>query len=157
METAQSVINDALQELLVQASEQPIQAVDFQSGKRYLNRMMASLDAQGISLGYTVVSLPDDVVTVPDGAIEGIIFNLAIRLATSYNVPVGQGLAISARDGLNAMRNLSVFIQPTQFPCTLPIGSGNEYEYDDSYRFYPCVEDELLTETGGSILLEDIN
>jgi len=70
-------------------------------------------------------------------------------------VPVGQGLAISARDGLNAMRNLSVFIQPTQFPCTLPIGSGNEY--DDSYRFYPCVEDELLTETGGSILLEDIN
>ena len=40
METAQQVINDALQEILVQASEQPIQTVDFQTARRYLNSMM---------------------------------------------------------------------------------------------------------------------
>ena len=56
METASTVIKDALQEILVQAQEQPIQAVDSSTAIRYMNRFMANLDAKGISLGYTVVS-----------------------------------------------------------------------------------------------------
>lgn len=156
METANDIITDALQELIVQAAEQPVQAVDFQTGRRYLNRMMAGLDADGIALGYTVVTSPDDLVTVPDGAIQGIVFNLAILLATTYGVPVGQLLAIKADGGLKTMRNIAVTIQPTSYPCTLPIGSGNEgVNSTDDYHFYGCSEDEILTEQGGSILLED--
>lgn len=154
METASSVINDALQELIIQASEQAVQSVDFQTGIRYLNRMMASFDAQGISLGYTKVDNAADEITVPDGAIEGMIFNLALRLSTSYDIPVGPSLALNARDGLEAMRALSVEILPSSYPCTLPIGSGNEGEAGDEH-YYPCSADELLEEQGGAMLLED--
>ena len=156
METAQSVINDALQEILVQASEQPIEAVDFQTSIRYLNRMMATFASQGINLGYTVVTLPTDVITVAAGAIEGVIFNLAVRLSPQYDMPVNPGLAVNAQEGLDAMRQIAVEVVTSSFPCTLSRGSGNEGDsiYSNDH-FYACTDDELLTEQGGSILLED--
>ena len=156
METAQSVIDDTLQEILVAASEQAIQSVDFANAMRYMNRMMATFDAEGIALGYTQVTKASDAITIPLGAIEGLIFNLALRLTTSYDIPVAGTLAINARESKEAMRKLAVFIQPTAYPCTLPIGSGNEYDNTfNSSHFYHCPEDELTTEQGGSILLEE--
>ena len=156
METAQTVINDALQEILVQASEQPIQPVDFQTARRYLNRMMSSFDAQGISLGYTKVANPNDIITIPDGAIEGVIFNLAVRLLPQYDLPLTAEMQRNAREGREAMLNIALEINATPMPCTLPIGSGNEGDYvDNDYHFYPCPSDEALTEQSGSILLED--
>lgn len=155
METASSLINDAFQEILVQANEQPTQSVDFQFAVRYLNRMMAALAANGINLGYTKVSSPNDAITVADGAIEGMIFNLAARLSPSFDIAVSPELAMNARNGMNSMRKIANRIQPTQMPCTLPIGSGNEgdYSYSDNH-FYPCQPDEALTEQDGAILLE---
>ena len=156
METAQSVIQDALQEILVQSSEQPIEAADFQTAKRFLNRMMATTPYNG--LGYTVVVYPDDLVTVADGALEGIIFNLAKRLLSTYDMPLTAELMQSAKDGLKEVRKIAVTIQPAFQPCTLPIGSGNEQENTfNTDKFYPCQDDELLTERGGSILLESTN
>jgi hypothetical protein len=153
METAQSVINDALQEILVQASEQPVQAVDFQTARRYLNRMMAITPFSG--LGYTVVTNPSDIVTVPDAAIEGIIFNLAKRLLPTYDMPLTAELALNAKNGLQEIRRITVTVQPTTMPCTLPIGSGNEQENTfNNQHFYPCPDDELLTERDDAILLE---
>ena len=153
METAESVINDALQELLVQASEQALQAVDFQTGRRYLNRMMTTTPFN--LLGFTTVTNPSDAITVPDGAIEGVVFNLAKRLLTTYDVALTPELLQSARDGLAEIRKIAVVVKPTSFPCTLPIGSGNEQENTfNNQHFYACPDDELLTEQGGSILLE---
>jgi hypothetical protein len=155
METAQSVIDDTLQEIIVSASEQIVEPVDFSTALRYMNRMMATFDAEGIALGYTQVTKASDAITIPLGAVEGLIFNLALRLTTQYDIPVAGTLAINARESKNAMRKLSIFIRPTSPPCTLPIGSGNEQTNTfNSQKFYPCPEDELLTEQDGSLLLE---
>ena len=123
-ETAQSVIKDALQELLVQASEQPIEANEFQSGIRYLNRMMATIPYNG--LGYTNVVDPSDPITIDDGAIDGIIFSLALKLAPQYDIEPSQDLRINKRDAMKSLRKLSLVYKPTQMPSTMPIGSGNE-------------------------------
>ncbi len=153
METAESVINDALQEILVQAGEQELQAVDFQTGRRYLNRMMTTTPFN--LLGFTTVTNPSDAITVPDGAIEGVVFNLAKRLLTTYDAALTPELLQSARDGLAEIRKIAVVVKPTSFPCTLPIGRGNEQENTfNNQHFYPCPDDELLAEQGGSILLE---
>jgi hypothetical protein len=153
METAESVINDALQEILVQASEQALEAVDFQTGRRYLNRMMNTTPFN--LLGFTTVTNPSDAITIPDGAIEGVIFNLAKRMLTTYDVALTAELLQSAREGLAEIRKIAVVVKPTSFPCTLPIGSGNEQENTfNNQHFYACPDDELLTEQGGSILLE---
>jgi hypothetical protein len=153
METAQSIINDSLQAILVQASEQSIEAVDFQTSRRYLNRMMATTPYN--NLGYTEVVSPDDVITVADGAIEGIVFNLAVKMLATYDMPLTAELNQNAKNGLKEIRRISVTVQPTSYPCTLPIGSGNEQNGTFSNQhFYPCTEDELLTEREGTILLE---
>ena len=153
METAQSIIDDSLQAILVQASEQPIEPVDFQTARRYLNRMMATTPYN--NLGYTIVTQPNDPVTVADGAIEGIVFNLAVKMLATYDMPLTAELNQNAKDGLQEIRRIAVTVQPTAFPCTLPIGSGNEQENTfNNNHFYPCPDNELLTEREGAILLE---
>lgn len=127
MEAVSSIIRDSLQELIVQAVEQPVQAPDFNIAIRYLNRMMNTFFSLGIDLGYTQVKSPSDLLTVPDGAVEGVIFNLALRLSTSYDIAVNPSLSESARIGLKAMRRLGVRHRETRFPATMPRGSGNYY------------------------------
>ena len=151
METAESVINDALQEILVQASEQELQTVDFQTGRRYLNRMMATSPYN--LLGFTVITNPSDNVTIVDEAIEGVIFNLAKRLLTSYDMSLTTELNMSANDGLKTIRRITTDIQPTQFSSTLPIGSGNNIVNPVS-DFFPPSAEELLTEGDGIMILE---
>ena len=153
METAKSVIDDSLQAILVQDSEQPIEQVDFQTSRRYLNRMMATTPYNG--LGFTQIINPDDLMTVPDAALEGIIFNLAVKMLATYDMPLTTELNMNAKDGLKEIRRITVNVLPTSMPCTLPIGSGNESENTfNNQHFYPCPDDEILTEQGGSILLE---
>lgn len=140
-ETASSVINDILQEIFVQANEQQVQAVDYQTAQRYMNRFMAQLDADGVKLGYTVVSNPSDPITVPAGAINGIIYNVAMQLSNSYDIDVSPSLVANAQSSMETMRKLGVSIPKMNYPSTLPIGSGNEDNYDE-FHFYPgCNED----------------
>ncbi len=153
METAESVITDILQEILVQASEQAIEAVDFQFCLRYMNRYMNEL-AVTTPLGYTVVSKPNDQITIPDGAINGLIYNTALNVVTSFDIAPAQTLAVNADRGLKAMRKLSRNLVSTKHPSTLPIGSGNECSRRSS-RFYNGEQPNILTEQNGSILLED--
>lgn len=154
METANTVITDALQELLIQASEAPIEAAEAQTAIRYLNRMMTRLDALGISLGYTVVTNLADPITVPDGAIDGVVKNLAISLAKQYGAAVTPDLAKEAKDGLDAMRLLAVTVNPSSYGDTLPIGSGNEGDQIYSSHFYEPDATTIANETGGTIATE---
>ena len=156
METAQSVINDILQEILLQASEQSIEAVDFQFTVRYMNRYMAELAITN-PLGYTAVSKPTDLITIADGAINGLIFNVALRICNSFDIMPSPFLMENAKTGLNAIRKISRNNVSTKMPSTMPIGSGNEC--DSGYRtnkFYRGAENSILTEQNGTILLEDV-
>lgn len=155
-EKALTVITDALQLIVVQASEAPIEADESQTAMRFLNRMMAMYSAEGIDLGYTIIDSLDDGITVPDGAISGIISNLAVELFPQYNIgEVPLTLAAAARNGKDAMRNLAVFIGASEFPSTLPRGSGNEQTGFRDDHFYPDIQGTVLAETPGSIGLED--
>ena len=156
MKTGQTVVNDILQEILVQGSEQAIQAVDAQTAIRYMNRFMASLSAQGISLGYTNITSLADSITIPDGAIEGLIYGTALRLVSTYDIQPNQFLQQNARDGLKAMRDLAVIVRPSIMPCTLPVGSGNEQNGTfNNNHFFSCEDESILTEQNGNILTED--
>lgn len=154
-ETAASLITDALGEILVSAAEQSVEPVEMSTGIRYLNRMMASFATNGVALGFTVVTSPSSAITVADGAIDGMVANLALRLAPQFDVATTPELIAAAKDGYTAMLKIAVTITPTSFPCTLPIGSGNEQV--DSFigdKFYGCPDDTVLTEEGGNIQLE---
>lgn len=158
METAETVLKSALQEILVQASEAPLEPDEFQDAIKYMNRYMDSLAAKGVNLGYTKVTNLNDPITIPDGAIEGLVFKVGERLATQFDKQaVTQGLTFrsNARDALKAMYSIAVQVGPSHFPGSLPIGSGNEDELQNGDHFYPEPDGVILTEQTGSILLEE--
>ena len=145
MATAGQVITDALQELNVQADEQSIQSTDMQAGIRYLNRMMFEWDATGLPLGFTMITNPADIVTVPDGALSGIIANLATRLSSQFDVAIPIELAASAKSGMEAIEFIAVTVNPVPKPDTLSIGSGNEsYPYVDHF-YNEEIDNDILT------------
>jgi len=136
VETAKTLINDILQEIFVQAAEQPTQAPDFQTALRYTNRYMQQLNADGVNLGWTNLVQETDVPTIPDGAILGVIYNVAFQLANQYDIEVSPVLAKNAADSMRVMEKLGTTIVTTQYPNTLPIGSGNEQYSDNLNHFY---------------------
>lgn len=144
-ETAETIINDALLELVAQEGEQSIDSFEFQRGVRYLNRMMNEWAADEINLGYTEVSTPSDTITVPSGAVTGIVTNLAVRLAPALDIAVTPALAQTAQQSKKTLVNIGFTIGKANYSGLLPIGSGNE-DSGDTYNgqhFYPdCCEDE---------------
>jgi len=155
MATVAQVAKASLQRILVQASEAPLEADEYQDYIFALNNYMLSLDAEGINLGYTEVSNLGDDVTVPTGALRGIIANMAIEVSPDYNGQITPALVNAATDGLKVMRRLARNIISTAYPANLPIGSGNEdgTRLTDTH-FYPDLEDTILAETTGAITLE---
>jgi len=155
MATVAQVAKASLQRILVQAAEAPLEADEYQDFIIAMNNYMLALDAQGIHLGYTAVSNLADEVTVPLGALRGVIANVAIEVAPDYGGVVSDALVMQAREGLQAMRMLGQTIGGTRMPSTLPIGSGNtDTGYGWSWNFYPDSEDSILAETIGTIALE---
>lgn len=156
-ETAGDLIKDALGEITVLGAEAPVEAADAQAGIRYLNRMMAAFDADGIDLGYTEVTGLANLITVPAGAIAGMVSQLGVMLWDQFSngEPVPSTLLARAISGKNTMRNIAFTISATEFPSTLPIGSGNEWDSGRINHFYPDLESTILAETNGSVGLED--
>jgi hypothetical protein len=154
-ETAGEVVQDILQELVVQGAEADLVADETSTAIRYLNRYMTMLAGMGINLGYTKVSTLNDTITIADGAIMGMVKNVAMMLAPQFDVPISMDLREQAIEGLKAMRKLGMDLQPTQMPGTLPIGSGNEWEGHNFGHFYiNDSEEAILDEISQNILLE---
>ena len=156
MTTAAQVVKAIGQEILVQGSEAPLEADEAQDIIFAMNLYMAAQDANGIHLGYTVVDTLNDVITIPMGALQGLIANVAIMVAPQFGAGarVDAALIAKAKLGLNAMRKLGVTIAPMSYPDTLPVGSGNEGNWPNNWHFYPETADTALTETGNNIALE---
>ena len=155
-ETAGDLLKDSLGEITVLGAEAPVESVDAQLAIRYMNRMMAAFDADGIPLGYTEVSNLSDLITAPAGAIAGMVSQLAVMLWDQFSdgQPVPSTLLARAISGKNTMRNLAVTVGATEYPSTLPIGSGNEADSTFNNHFYPDLQDEVLAESTGSVGLE---
>ena len=155
MDTAGSLIIDSLTDLVVQASEADLEADETKTAIRYLNRYMARMSARGVNLGYTVVNNLGDLITVPDGALDGIRANLSIMLAPQFDAIVPDWLRIAASDGEKAMYALGSEQQELAYPDRLPVGSGNEgFLNADSNHFYENRQNELRTEDNQTILAE---
>ena len=156
MATVAQVAKASLQRILVQASESSLEPDEYQDFIFAMNNYMSQLDAQGVSLGYTEVENLSDEVTIPAGALRGLIANMAIEVSPDYGGVVSEGLVLAARQGLQTMRTIGQRIRASALPSTLPLGSGNE---DESWglngHFYPDYEAEILAETTGAIGLEN--
>ncbi len=155
MVKVREIVNDALEEIIVQPEEAMIEQAEGNAAIRALNDMMLDWDQNGITLGFTEVDDMSDEITVAPGAIRGIKSNLAIELAGRYDVQISPGLATRAKQGKMTCVDIAVDQAAMVFPETLPRGSGNDYPGWSDSTFYPDQSDTVLTESGGSIALEE--
>ena len=156
MATVAQVANASLNRILVQSSESSLEPDEYQDFIFAMNNFMSQLDASGVSLGYTEVDNLADEVTIPAGALRGLIANMAIEVSPDYGGVISQGLVVAAQQGLQTMKLLGQRIGRTHNPSTLPIGSGNEdRSWGISGAFYPDREAEILAESTGAIGLEN--
>lgn len=153
MATAGQVIKAMLNQLVSQGAANPWGADEYADAIFIMNNYMLDLDASGIALGYTVVSTTSDIITIPTGALRGLIYNVAIELSSEYGRDVKSGVVRAAQEGLNTMRKLAIKIGDTEYPSTLPRGTGN-WEWNYTSLYYPDLEAQILAETTGSISLE---
>lgn len=149
------VVTDALETLIVQAEEAPIEQSEAAAAIRILNDMLFMWESIGIYLGYTQVNDMADLITVPQGAVLGIKANLALQLAPKYDVEPTALMIKNAQEGYQAIIDISTSIAASEYPSNLPQGSGNTYPGYLDNTFYPDRQGAILTETGGSIALED--
>lgn len=155
MATVAQVAKASLQRILVQADEAPLEPSEYQDFIFAMNNLMLDLDAKGINLGYTEVANLGDDITIPTSCLRGLIALMAIEVAPDYNRPIPESLVLAAREGMRTMRRVGMTRRQTEYPSTLPKGSGNYNNslYDTNY--YPDLEVEILGESSGSIGLED--
>lgn len=154
MATVAQVAKASLQRILVQASESTLEQTEFSDFIFDMNNYMLALDAQGIKLGYTVVTGLSDEVTIPLGALRGLIANMAIEVAPDYDGEVSGALVKAAADGMNAMLQLGVIVGKSEFSGNLPRGTGAANGSSAHHRYYEDQEAEILAETTGAIGLE---
>lgn len=154
MATAAQVLKSSLQRILVQASEAELEPDEFADAINDMNNYMLDLDADGIKLGYTLVTDLGDEVTVPIGALRGVIANVAIEISPDYSGQVTEALKRAAAQGLRTMEKLGVNMGDSHFPATLPRGTGNAFNHGFNSRFYQNQEAAILAETTGAIALE---
>ena len=152
---AEELLNRAFSKILVQEDEAAFEPSEYQIALSALNTWMIGLDADGVNLGYTVITDLGDDITVPDGALFGMIPNLALHLASDFGGEISPALVAEAEAGLRIMEKIGMTLTPTEYLSTLPLGSGNQEWGANSRRFYPERESEIYTEANGSIGLED--
>ena len=137
MATMKEVVGDAFEEIGVKKAEIELTDDELQSGIRRCNDLLASWDAIGYIVGYNPVFNGDDVLELEPSAISAAKYNLATRLAPSYQKQVTIELATIASDSFNILINQNIFIGEVAYPDTLPLGSGNRRcNNDTDARFF---------------------
>lgn len=137
MSKVSEVIRDALLILRVVDADEAPEAKDAEDAIRALNLMMTTLEAEGLSLGWSPVSKPDDMMPVLPEAEEAITYLLATRLRTRYGVALDPDVFQMALDLLGNLRAqvASADYSRISYP-DLPVGQGQPRGawYEGYYR-----------------------
>lgn len=146
MATAGDVARRALTQILVESPDSPLDASEYADALDALNNYMAEREYSGIRLGYTPVTNVADEVTVPAGALRGIIANLAIEVAPDYGGVVSASLVKQADEGLKTMRRIArPNVGRVSYPPTLPMGGGNAHTFYNRNHYYGKQATALIT------------
>lgn len=125
MTTVTEAVSGALQLLEVRTAESSITAAEAEDGLVSLNDMMNEWNVDGINVGYETLDDIEDELHVKLGSIGAIKANLAVYIAAEYGRIVSDTLDRRASRSKKSLR-ASIKLNPSEFPDTLPIGSGNE-------------------------------
>ena len=157
VETARDILLSAFETMVVRMDEETLGASDEEVGVRYINWIMSELSENGVDLGFTLLTKISDPVTISKGLMMSLIDLLAHKLWPKYRTgePIASTILEGARQGRKQMYKSGIEIGVTEYPSTLPRGSGNDYPSVSDNTFYPDYNASIVAENNGSISLED--
>ena len=150
---AGDVVNAILSEDVISADEADHEAVEVGDVVFAMNNYMFQLAATGVDLGWSEITNIAQELTVPRGAINGVIKNTAIQIAESFGWPVSELAERLALNSYEAMVQIAVSIPAASQPDGLPVGVANEWQ--SGRRFFGPDEATILTENEQVIIPED--
>ncbi len=130
MSTGTDIIQRALQKVGAHSIVAPADPGTIILGQEILNSMLEEWLSRGIVLGFTPLEVPGDELNEPPDARNGIINNLAVRLAPDFDngkSVASPRLEINANKDLTRIKALYQRINvPQKIPSSLtPVGAGN--------------------------------
>ena len=150
---AREIITYAYREVHASRTKEPSSA-ELEDGLRYMNRLMAKLESQGIDVGYTTLNGLDEDLTSHPFAVMGILKNLALSLWPQYRSEPANGLIVfSANRSLSTLRAIALQgFDVALYPSTMSVGSGNrERPYDDKFYTNEPYTGEYIAKEEASI------
>lgn len=130
MTTKRDVIMQAYEELGLAEYNFDISPDEMATARKRLDRMMAEWETK-VSTGYMIPLNPDDSdendeCGVPDGIINAMAMNLAVRLAPGLGKALTVETRVGAKNGYDLMLGFLAVIPSIKYPNTLPVGAGNK-------------------------------
>lgn len=104
MTTTGEIITLALRLIRVTASEETPTAAEMNDGLKTLNQLMLGLEAQGVNLGFSALTL-NDIFPLEEKFHEPIRYLLAVRLAPEYGIDLTPETAIISQQGLSILQS----------------------------------------------------
>jgi hypothetical protein len=140
--TKKEIIDAAYEEIGLAGYVFDITPDEYTGALNRLNRFGAELDAMGVRFGYQIpttaqASTINDPSGIPDWAEEGVITNLAVRLARTIGRQIAPDLAKRARESYKVLTLGTVDLNQMQMPRTMPIGMGNRRNTKNQQFFAP--------------------
>jgi len=132
------VINAATEEIGVKTAESALESEDGIICLNRLNDMMHEWTYLQLTPRFIELLAVTDEVLIDPHMASAVKYNLAIRIAPSFQRIIEPGLQGLANFTLQRLRAMQIDIGAVQFPDNLPLGSGNSCSDDitDS-RFFP--------------------
>ena len=154
------IIAQALEEIGIASYTFDVKPEETQSALRRLDAMVAAWNAQGIQLGYPLVSDYltsdlDDATAFPDWAIEAATLGLAVRLAPSYGKQVSPDMKYNHSVAMRAMYMRTAKPTATMgWPHGLPAGAGHKMWRDYDNPFLTRDAAKVEESPGNEIIIE---
>jgi hypothetical protein len=121
---AVELIGDALQLTGILSEIDSVSAEQGATGTTILNDLMASLEEDGIDLGYAPIPDSNGEVLLPPGQIGAVKYLLALLLAAHYGVQVQPLIAAIAANGHERLLRQSVISKMRTIKTGLPRGDA---------------------------------
>lgn len=155
--TKRQILAEAYTELGLADYDFDVSPEETQTALRRLDSLVATWEQKGLRLGYLFPASPDDSDLesdsgLPDGAVEAVYLNLAIRLAATVGKTLTIDTKTAARNGYDALLVKAARPLEQQLPGTLPRGAGNKPWRTTRQNFFPTPEDPTLgNDPGGDL------
>lgn len=121
------IINRALRLIKIVDAGEAATGEDAATAIEALNDMVGRWEANGLSMGWTPVSLPGDVLPAPDESHEALAYNLALRLSSEYGSEVDQLMAQRASESLAELRRDRMTTNPIKQVASVPMAVWRGY------------------------------